>query len=137
MTLEQIENTLPNGLHDALIRGFDMDYGEMRLRLRVDLLVGLPSQPFPDRERYQPGEICFHGVQVFAVEFPQAESPFQQLGAICFSYKRSAPDMLPTALIREFLPNTDLYTLFINDWLSSIHIAALDVSVSLSELMPE
>lgn len=68
MTLEEIEQDLPNGLHDAQIQQIEMDYEEARLALRVKVLLGLPGEPTQTRERYRPGMITFLGVQFFSIE---------------------------------------------------------------------
>jgi hypothetical protein len=49
MTLEEIEESLPNGLHDPVIQAVVMDYQQLRLTLRVEVLIGLPDQPPPER----------------------------------------------------------------------------------------
>jgi hypothetical protein len=53
MTLEEIEESLPNGLQDSVIQAVVMDYQQLRLTLRVEVLIGLPDQPFPESERYR------------------------------------------------------------------------------------
>ena len=51
-----------------------MDYEHARFVLKVEVLVGLPGQPDPDRECYQAGELQFEGVQFCAIEYPHAGS---------------------------------------------------------------
>ena len=57
VTIEEIEETLPNGLHDAEILELVMDYKHARLALEVSVLVGQPIEPHPSCERCRPGEI--------------------------------------------------------------------------------
>ncbi len=130
MTIEQIEDLLPNGLHDAQIQALALDYEQMRLVLKVLVLVGLPDQPYPDCERYRAGEILFEGVQFCSVEYPQTVSAFQHPGALWFSYGRTSPEQIPAG-VRDILPpGTQCYSLFIHKWLSHFHIAAAEVSFS-------
>ena len=70
MTLKEIEDLLPNGLHDAKLQGLAMDYEHAQLVLRVALLVGLPSQPHPEKEAYRSGEITVQGVHFYSVDCP-------------------------------------------------------------------
>jgi len=54
MTIEQIEELLPNGLHDAEIRECVMNFEHARLRPGVKVRVGLPTERHPANERYRP-----------------------------------------------------------------------------------
>jgi hypothetical protein len=62
MTLEDLEHTLPNGLHDARIKSLSHDYECAVVKLNVEILVGLPDDAPPDRFRYRNGEMLFHRV---------------------------------------------------------------------------
>lgn len=128
--LEQIEKSLPNGLHDAEIRKLTMDYENARLVLSVSVLTGIPSQPYPDREACRSAEISFLQVQFYSVEYPQAGSSFRHPGNVSFSYENTPPDQLPVGLLDVLPPETLCYSLFIRDWLSHIHIGAGEVAFS-------
>jgi len=130
MTLEQIEDLLPNGLHDAEIQQLAMDYENARLVLKVTVLIGLPSQPYPDREAYRSGQISFQGVQFYSVDYPQVGSAFQHPGAAWFSYERTPPGQIPGQFIAALPSGTHCYSLFVRDWLSYINVAAAEVSFS-------
>src|SRR5580692_5846566 len=122
MTLEEIEESLPNGLHDAKISEFAMSYEKLRLTVNVEILVGLPEQPPPERDAYRSGIIEFREARLFSIEFPKAESAFQSPGSLWFSYERTSPDVIPEELVATLPPETQYYSLFILDWHSSIHI---------------
>ncbi len=130
MTLEQVEGSLPNGLHDAQIQQLVVDYEHSRLTLRVFVLVGLPGQPRPDRDSYRLGEILFQKLLFFSIDPPQVGSAFQQPGSVWFSYERTAPEGTPAAVRQTLSPATQCYSLFVHDWLSHIQIAADEVSFS-------
>ena len=68
MTLEEIDNWLPQGLHDAQIRSFVRDMESANLNIIVKVVVGT-SQDNKHRLEYRNGEICFHDVQYFVSEF--------------------------------------------------------------------
>lgn len=128
MTLEQIDESLPNGLHDAQIQEVAMNYERARLILRVQVHVGLFSQPYPECERYRSGEITFQKVLFYSVELPQAGSSFQYPGTVWFSYERTPQGRLPAALAEAVPSQTHCYSLFIREWLSHIHVAASEVT---------
>jgi len=74
MSIEQIENKLPNGLHDAIMRRYIVDYEKCSLEFFVDVWVGdLASDVEEDRERYLAGVLRFDGLVYFVVD-PPSES---------------------------------------------------------------
>ena len=134
MTLEDIERSLPNGFHDAQIQTMTRDYVGAELIMKVLILIGLPGQPRPERDRYRTGEIVFRRVYFCSVELPQPDSPFLHPGNVWFSYERTPRDLLPDGLATMLPPGTQCYSLFVRDWFSHIHVAAQDVSFSWSDL---
>jgi hypothetical protein len=105
-----------------------MDYEHARLTFAVNVLVGLPTEQNPDRERCRPGAIVFEGVLFYSVEFPQVRSSFQHPGPAGFSYERTSAGEIPEDLEKVLLSGTQSYSFFMRDWLSHIYIAAADVS---------
>jgi len=128
MTLEQLEQMLPNGLHDAKIRSLTRNFEEETLILAVSILVGLPDDPPTTRSRYSDALITFIGVKVFIVEAPDASSPFQEPGALYFRVDRIEEGTLPFEIENVLPKDAAAYSLFILDWLSTIHIVASDVN---------
>ena len=132
MTIEQIEESLPNGLHDANIRECMMDYEHSRVMLEVNVLVGLPDEPYPECERYRPGVLVLDGVLYYSVEFPLPGSSFRYPGPVGFSCERTPAGQVPADLWKALPAQCQCYSLFVRDWLSTIYIAATDVSFSWS-----
>lgn len=130
MTLEELEQSLPNGLHDAQIDKMTMDYLHSELTLAVRVWVGLLSQPRPEKDRYRSSKIVFDKVHFFSIELPQAGSSFKFSGSVWFSYERMAPAVVPKELAGSIPSGTQCYSLFVQDWLSHIHVCAADVSFS-------
>jgi hypothetical protein len=133
MTLEELDVSLPNGLHDAQIERMDIDYLHARLTLSVQVLFGLPAQPDSAREEYRVGALMFHGVQFVSIEFPQPGSAFQQPGELWFSYERTPSEVIPVGVASTLPSGALCYSMFVRDWLSYIHVAATDVSISFPE----
>lgn len=133
MTLEEIDEVLPNGLHDAQINQMIRDYDLAEIILKVKVLVGLPAQPRPDRDRYRSGRIHFRQVYFCSVEPPLPESSFRHPGGLWFSYGRTQADAIPDGLAKALPAGTQYYSLFVRDWFSHIHLAAEDVSFAWSE----
>jgi len=57
MTLKELENTLPNGLHDAEVRSIAVDYVQHKVALDLTVWVGRMEDPPERREAYKEGRI--------------------------------------------------------------------------------
>jgi len=133
MTLEELDDTLPNGLHDAQIKAMTHDYEQAIVKLEVAILVGLPDDAPLDRYRYRNGEIFFHRVLFCTVETPENERILGHPGSIWFKFCRMEPRVLQEKIVKVLAPDVLCYSLYILDWVSEIHIAAGDVSFSWSD----
>jgi hypothetical protein len=127
MTLEQLEEELPNGLHDAQIRSITRDFENGKIILEVRILVGLPDDPLEHRDEYRNGSITFTGVELFVIESPEASSAFLAPGAVSFSVARSEVELFPRDIVKKLAQGINMYSFFVLDWHSSIHIAASDM----------
>jgi len=128
MTLEQLQQMLPNGLHDAKIRSITRNFEEETLILAVSMLVGLPEDQPAMRDRYRNAYITFTGVKLFVVEIPEAPSAFAAPGTVSFSADRSEAGLFSAEIEAQLAEGIDRYSLFVLDWLSCIHVAAAGVS---------
>jgi hypothetical protein len=127
MTLEEVDSLLPNGLHDARIQCLSIDYKRRVLAVKVSVLVGTPEDPPPSRDRYRVGLLEFEGVVAFVVEPPRSDSPFRYPGALAFSWRREGHDSIGLQVAQILLSDDLAYSLFIQDWLSSMIIVARGV----------
>jgi len=127
MTLEQLEQELPNGLHDAKICSITRNFENESVVLAVRILVGLPSDPPDTRDDFRDASITFTGVKLFVVETPEASSAFCASGSVSFNADRSEAGSLPPEIESKLSKDIDRYSLFVLDWLSCIHIAASGV----------
>jgi hypothetical protein len=133
MKLEDLDDTLPNGFHDATISELTRDYENAKLRLKVDILIELAEGSPRDANRYRGAEIIFHSVMFCVIEAPDPESSFRHPGCIWFRFSRMEPGVMPEPLMKSLPPEILCYSLFILDWWSHIHVAAADVSFTWSD----
>lgn len=124
MTLEQLEQSLPNGLHDAKICSFARDLEKETLVFKVGVLVGLPDDPPELQDRYRDAVITFTGVKLFFVECPEASSAFPVPGGVFFSIDRTEPGTFSREIEDRLPSEIKCYSLYVLDWVSSIHLAA-------------
>ena len=128
MTLEELEATLPNGLHDAEIRSISLDYVKQTARLSLDVWVGGMDLPEgPERERYRRASLEFTGLLYCAIEPPDFRpeySGFAQAGPV--STSESVPVESPASLPA----GTFEARVFVRDWNSFIQFAASGASLT-------
>jgi hypothetical protein len=130
MTLEDLDQTLPNGLHDARIRSLRYDFESATVKLEVEILFGLPDDPPLERFRYRNGEILFHQVLFCSVEIPENARILKHPGSIWFVFSRTERGVLPEKIVASLPMEALCYSLYILEWESQIHIASGNVSFS-------
>ena len=128
MTLEKLEQSLPNGLHDAKICSFARDLEKETLVLKVGVLVGLPDDPPELQDRYRDAIITFTGVKLFVVECPEASSAFPAPGGVFFNIAWTEPGTFSREITDRLPHDTSCYSLYVLDWESRIHLAVADMA---------
>jgi hypothetical protein len=77
MTLEELENTLPNGLHDSRVSRIVLDYEQRRLTMDVDVWLGdMEADAAERREAYKRGQVLISGLLFAVMEPPDPRYPF-------------------------------------------------------------
>lgn len=130
MTLEEIEKDLPNGLHDAKLRSLMHNYDSGTLILHIEVLTGLPENSISERSTYRDALISFSDVLLCYVEQPENERIIGVRGSVSFQFWRTESGTFPSNFTDRFPAGALLYTLYIHEWESSIHIVAGDVNYS-------
>jgi hypothetical protein len=126
VTIEELEGALPNGFHDAEIFSFEVDYAAGIAKFRMNLLVGWPDDPEPERQAYQEAILVVSGLCFFSVDPPSSKYPFLPDGKpICVSGDAAKSDHLPSLadLVARFPDGTWCYRFFVDDWNAFIHVA--------------
>jgi hypothetical protein len=133
MTLDELDQKLPNGFHDAQIFSIEIDYAAGAAKFSLGLLVGWPEDPEPERERYQKAELFLTGQCFCSIDPPFPTYSFIPDGRpIYVSGDPAQPDHLPALreLSAKFPPGTWCYRFFVHDWNGFIQIAARDARVT-------
>ncbi len=129
MNLEEIEESLPNGFHDAKLVSIEIDYLHQCAIFKTNILLGMPDEPVEMRDRYMLGTLHFSGVSLIVIDPPAANSAFLQPGAVTFSWSRLDGAEFPQiAKLLPSQPNLQAYSFYVQDWCSNIHLIARDVS---------
>ena len=131
MTFQALEESLPNGFHDAQLKTVFIDYVEHQLTMDLEILVGVPEAIDPDE--YRSATLIATGLYFFIIDPPDAKHPFitkdTPLGV-------SGDDEWPASLadLRVGLNQTNsdftYHRFFCDDWNSFVYVAAADVQLS-------
>lgn len=127
MTLEEIDDELANGFHDAIIIESRHSYEDATVTFVVDILIELPKTASKDADRYRRAELHFTGVALCTIEVPDSDSAFPHPGGIWFKFKRLAEGVWSAGVTSRLNHDMLMYSLFVLDWHSNINIAATDV----------
>ena len=128
MTLEELENALPNGLHDAEVQRIAVDYQERKVTLEVAVWVGNMDDPPERREAYRKGRIEISGLLFLVIEPPDPRYPFKTSDLRidgCDMSKNLDPELLKSLSGDAFFRS-----LWVNEWNAFIHIAARDAAIA-------
>ena len=126
MTLVQIDEILPNGFHDAEIEQLIWNFQTNSAVLDIDFWVATEET---DREKRRRGRVELQGIIFLAVDPPQP----RQLDPKTYGLPGTLQidGMLPNESIFPNLPNllpclppkTEIFSFYVNNWNSFIHIA--------------
>jgi hypothetical protein len=122
MTLEELESSLPNGLHDAEVRRISIDYEHRKVTLELAVWIGKMEDPPDRREAYRDGRIEISGLLFMVIEPPDPKYPFTEPGITidgCDMSKNIKNQLL------ESLPADAFFrSLWVSQWNAFMHIAA-------------
>lgn len=129
MTLRELEATLPNGFHDALLHRLEWDLEQRTVVLVVSVWVGdLHDQVSAAREQTVRQRLVLQGVRFFEIEQPSSRYPYQAARPVRFELRdldRAHP------LMKEQPSEVFGASLFVEEWNAFVHLAAED-----AELIP-
>ena len=132
MKLTEIENSLPNGFHDALIESILVDYPSKRALIKLRLSVGDPDAATEkEREAYKEAELELLNLVYFVIEAPDPTSKNAEVKELWIDGGEAKSSSAPaTPVPMEHLPHgASAYWFFVRDWNSFIHVAAMDAAL--------
>jgi hypothetical protein len=133
MTLEELNQSLPNGFHDAQVYSIELDYRSGTAKLHLALWVGSMDDPQPQREAYQEATVTVTGLCFCSIDPPDPTYPFLPHGKyIDVSGDPAKSDHLPSLpeLAARLPSGTWCYRFFVSDWNRFIHIAGSNAAIT-------
>jgi hypothetical protein len=125
MTLEEIENSLPNRLHDAEMQRFTVDYEQRTLTMEVRVWVGSMEESSKERERYRRGLIEVSGLIFLVTEPPDSRYPFRQSTQLTID-GCDRRENLDVKLVKSLPDESFFRSVWVKEWNAFIHLAATD-----------
>ena len=135
MTLCELSRTLPNGFHDAELNGIRIDFLADTIVLDMSLDVSSDDDSPDGKSEYKRARISLTGVRGFALPTPDDEaqtfsSPLDVSGDPVTNFQ-DLPELMRSVHNREIL-----YSFYIDDWNSSLYVAAEEAELSWAEDEP-
>lgn len=122
MTLNELAEALPNGLHDALLHGYEVDLERRAVVLELSLWMGdLRQADTAERERRERTRVVLEGVRFFHVEGPAPGYPYAGPRPARVDLCEPDPNH---PLSKEQPPGVFVTRLFVDEWNAFIHVAA-------------
>jgi hypothetical protein len=121
VTLEELEKTLPNGLHDGELVGIEVDYASRVTVLRVNVDISDTDEG----NTYRAARLTFTGTEFVIIDPPATSTTRRGLSSISAGpgQPETAPAALPTVPEGSFL-----CWIFLSSANSFIRLAARDVT---------
>jgi hypothetical protein len=122
VTLEELENSLPNGLHDAEMQRVCIDYRQRTITIDMSVFVGDVDAPIEKREAYREGTLVISGLQFAVIEPPDARYPFASPAASRVDSCDMTKNLDPS-LVKALPEGSFVGSLFVVDWNAFVHLA--------------
>lgn len=129
MTLEELENTLPNGLHDSEIKSIEIDYVQRSTTLKLSVFVGELNAPSEIREAYKEALLVITGLQYLIIEPPNENYPFAESKALWIDARDMSKNLNPS-LLASLPEGSFVRSFFVNEWNSFVHLAGTNVELT-------
>jgi len=133
--LIEIENSLPNGFHDAILESVEVDYVFRRVEIKLRLWTGDPdASNESEKEAYREAHLELLGLVYFVIEGPDPKSKYPETKGLWIDGGEVKSNSVPTmpSPIEQVPPGTFKYWFFVRDWNSFIHFAAQDARLQWS-----
>jgi len=129
MTLEEVAASLPNGFHDASIKGISTDYVSGTARFDLELWVGDDSaEKEEEREVYRDARLTLSDLLFCVIEPPDPRYPYYDKEALWVDggpWNSAPPSTSNSAAESATRENAFVYWFFVNNWNSFIYIGAM------------
>lgn len=123
MRIEELERSLPNGFHDAVLHSFSTAPERQVAEFVIDLSIGSPGDPSFRRDAYRSARLLLTGVSYLAIDPPGPGASIGGSRASMFDLVEADPAVSAQTPgpVGGFSAR-----FFVADWNAFIHFAAAD-----------
>jgi hypothetical protein len=118
VTFEDLESTMPEGLHDAVLAELNLNYPMRELVLLLQVRAG--------EDRYRRVRVRIKRLQFCVIDPPDARYPYNEAGARFIEAGAGQPPASEVALPEPLVDGAFLFWLYIKPWNSYIRIAGCE-----------
>ena len=132
-SFEELARDLPNGFHDAEIRGISLDYLTQAAVFSMNLLVGVGTPDNKNLSLYRAATIKISGLLLFFIESPHPKYNFVLDGdplSVSGDSVRVGQNREMDLLLPALPDNAWAYRFFLDEWNSFMYIAATSAEFS-------
>ena len=122
MKLEELESSLPNGFHDAILRAIHIDYVTASASLVLDVDVG---EVKANEDRYRRARVNLSGLLFFSIESPERLKDLWPPDGLMIDAGPGRRSEVPPSPDSAFV-----HWFYVVAWNSFIHVAAHEASIS-------
>lgn len=123
MTLSELVESLPNGLHDCEVAELSLAYTDRTIRLKVNVWVGCSEASSEKREEYRPGLIELRNFEYCILDRPDPNYPYKT------THKLTVDVAEPDPCI-DLDGGGSACRLWVGQWNAFIHIRAGDATLT-------
>ncbi len=129
--LREIDENLPNGFHDALLKSIILNFASQSAIMELEILIGDPASPIEkEREAYKRATLKLGGVIYFVIDPVGVGGQFSSKAVRIDAGIATDDSNSRTPKPRGVLPTGAFaYWFFVDDWNSFIHVAARDATL--------
>jgi hypothetical protein len=129
-SLREIDDSLPNGFHDALLNGMMIDFASNRAELDLRLCVGDPDAATEDeREAYRSAKLFLYGLVYFVIDAPAFGHTHSETKELRIDGGEATEDSSAQKPRGNLPADAFAYWFFVQEWNSFIHVAARGVNL--------
>ena len=127
-SLEDIEDGLPSGFHDARVRSCALDFAARSVLFELDLSVGNPDSADSDeRDRYRTAILKLEGLVAFRVDPPLGTAPLLPGVPLWIDVVQHGGDLLSGM---DIPPDAFRTCFFVQNWNATVAVAARNAEFS-------
>ena len=134
MSIVDLLDSLPNGLHDAELHCIDVDYVARTANFSLDVWIGDMSQEGTAREAYRHAKVILTGLVYFVVEAPDSRYAFHEARPLRIDagVEKLASEASSVILPQQLPEGSFTFWIYVTNWNSFIHVAATHASFEYS-----